>query len=221
MRLFAVIVPPSLVLDELREAVLAAQTPVTVPAPRRRHFGRLRGGTSGREPMAQASEASEASEGEFAMSAPQRMYLPITHFGNVTQGDSIRLAEALRAEAATWKRPQVHFSGSAALEWPGDQSVWAKLDGDLDDLMRIGRGVVHVSQGLGFFVDRRQFRPWLSVGTITAATTAPYLERLVEGLDSFRGGSWTIESVSLRERRPAAADSTEFREIDGIPLDSR
>jgi 2'-5' RNA ligase len=218
MRLFAVIAPPRPVLDELCEAVLAARTPVTAPAPTRRHFGRVRGRTAVREPMARPSEASD---GEFAMSAPERMYLPITHFGNVTQGDSIRLAEALRAEAATWKRPQVHFSGSAALEWPGDRSVWAKLDGDLDDLMTMGRGIVHVSQGLGFFVDRRQFRPWLSVGTITPATTAPYLERLVEVLDSFRGHSWTIESVSLRERRPAAAASTDFQEIDRIPLDSR
>lgn len=218
MRLFAVIAPPRPVLEELCEAVLAARTPVTAPAPTRRHFGRVRGRTAVREPMARPSEASD---GEFAMSAPERMYLPITHFGNVTQGDSIRLAEALRVEAATWKRPQVHFSGSAALEWPGDRSVWAKLDGDLDDLMTIGRGIVHVSQGLGFFVDRRQFRPWLSVGTITPATTAPYLERLVEVLDSFRGHSWTIGSVSLRERRPAAAASTDFQEIDRIPLDSR
>ena len=221
MRLFAAIVPPRPVLDEIREAMEAVRTPVTAPAPPRRIFGWLRGRTSVREPMSQASEASEASEGELAMVAPERMYLPITHFGNVTQGDSIRLAEALCAEAATWKRPQVHFSGSAALEWPGDQSVWAKLDGDLDDLMTIGRGVPHVVQRLGFFVDRRQFRPWLSVGTITSATTAPYLERLVKVLDSFRGDDWTIESVSLMERLPTAGASADFHEIETIPLGSR
>jgi RNA 2',3'-cyclic 3'-phosphodiesterase len=218
MRLFAAIVPPRPVLDEIRGAVEAVRTPVTAPAPPRRLFGLLRGRTSVREPM---SGATEASEGEFAMSAPERMYLPITHFGNVTQGDSIRLTEALCAEAVTWRRPQVHFSGSAALEWPGDQSVWAKLDGDLDDLMAVGRGVPHVVQRLGFFVDRRQFRPWLSVGTITPTTTAPYLERLVEVLDAFRGHNWTVESVSLMERLPTAGASTDFQEIQQIPLGSR
>ena len=128
------------------------------------------------------------------------MYIPITGFGNVTLGDSVKLAKALRTEAASWRRPEVAFTGGAALEFKGDESVWAKLDGDIDDLKTIGRGVPHVVQRLGFFVDRRQFRPWLSVGTITDDTTAPYLESVVAALDGFRGRSWTVEAVSLMKR---------------------
>jgi RNA 2',3'-cyclic 3'-phosphodiesterase len=218
MRLFAAIVPPRPVLDEICEAVQAVRTPVTTPPPRRRFFGLLPARTSTREPMPQASQAPEE---ELAMSAPDRMHLLITHFGNVTQGDSIQLADALREEAATWQPPQVHFSGAAALEWPGDQSVWGKLDGDLDGLMTIGRGVPHVVQRLGFFVDRRQFRPWLSVGTITPATSAPYLERLVDALDSFRGRDWTVDSVSLMERLPTAGGPMDFQEVERIPLGTR
>jgi RNA 2',3'-cyclic 3'-phosphodiesterase len=222
MRLFAAIVPPRPVLDEICEAMQVVRTPVTAAVPRRGLFSRLRGGAASRGyASGQVAQVSDVSEAELAMAPPERMQLPITHFGNVTQGDSIKLAEALRAEAATWSRPQVHFAGAAALEWPGDQSVWAKLEGDLDDLMTIGRGVPHVVQRLGFFVDRRQFRPWLSVGTITDSTTAPYLERLVEVLDTFRGQDWTVESVSLMERLPTTAGPMDFEEIERMPLKTR
>ena len=219
MRLFAAIVPPRPVLDEICEAVDSVRAPVTVPAPRRGLFGRLRVGASNRQ--LQRSEALDDVKPELAVSPLDRMQLPITHFGNVTRGDAVKLAEALRAEAATWRRPQVHFAGAAALEWPGDQSVWAKLDGDLDELMVIGRGVPHVVQRLGFFVDRRQFRPWLSVGTITDSTTAPYLERLVKTLESFRGQEWTVESVALMERIPTSSGAMGFEEIERMPLGTR
>ena len=67
--------------------------------------------------------------------------------------------------------------------------MWTKLDGDVEDLLTIGRGIPLVAQRMRLFVDRRQFRPWLSVGTITDKTTAPYLEDLVAG--------WTVQGPHL------------------------
>jgi RNA 2',3'-cyclic 3'-phosphodiesterase len=215
MRLFAALVPPRPVLDELAEVLRSVHAPMVEPAPRRGLLGR-RGGA-----QATRKRELEASSDELDLFVPAQMHLLITHFGNVTQGDSVHLANALRADVATWNRPRVHFAGAAALEWPGDESVWAKLDGDagdLDDLMAIGRGVPQVVQRLGFFVDRRKFRPWLAVGTITPATTAPYLERLVEALDAFRGQEWTVESVSLMQRLPEAEGPVDFEEIERMPL---
>jgi 2'-5' RNA ligase len=213
MRLFAAIVPPRAVLDELNGVLQSVGAPVEVPAPRRGLFGRRGGSATVRRQAAASSHSAELDRPSLA-----HMHLPITHFGNVTFGDSIQLADALRADVATWRRTRVHFSGGAALEWPGDQSVWVKLDGDLDPLMAIGRGVPDVVQRLGFFVDRRQFRPWLSVGTINDATTAAYLEALVAALDGFRGQDWTVESVSLMKRLPEADGVTDFEEMERMPL---
>ncbi len=145
------------------------------------------------------------------------MYLPLTSFGNVTLGDSVSLARALREEALTWERPTVHLAGGTALEFPGDESVWAKLAGDLDGLNVIGRGVPQVVQRLGFFVDRRAFRAWLPVGTITDTTSAPHLQRVVDALDTFRGQSWTIESISLMKRLPEEGKDS-FEEMERMPL---
>jgi RNA 2',3'-cyclic 3'-phosphodiesterase len=112
------------------------------------------------------------------------------------------LLAALRSKAAEWPAPELRFTGSAALEFPGDTSVWARVDGDVAGLEAVGRGVPPAVQRIGFLVDRRQFRPWLAVGDINDHTTAPYLEKLVGALDDFKGQPWTLEHLTILRRVP-------------------
>lgn len=208
MRLFAAIVPPRAVLDELLTVVHGVRPPSTAPAPKQGLLSRLGRRTSAPEP--------ERTD-ELSVPDVSQMYLPITGFGNVMLGDSVQLTKALRTEAATWERPTVHLAGGTALEFTGDESVWVKFEGDVEPLTTIGRGVPQVVQRLGFFVDRRQFRPWLSVGTITDATTAPYLQSLVDALDAFRSDSWTIETVTLMKGLPEVGRDA-FEVLEEMPL---
>ena len=136
------------------------------------------------------------------------MMLPITNFGNVAQRDAVLLLEELQQEASRWSRGVLKFTGGTALEWRGDENVWAKIGGELDALTNVGRGVPPVVQRLGFFVDRRAFRPWLAVGSITDHTTAPYLEKLVGALDAFEGQPWPLDEVCVMRRLPANPDGT-------------
>jgi 2'-5' RNA ligase len=129
----------------------------------------------------------------------ERMQLPITGFGNLTTHDAHRLVDAVREAAAGWTPPVVRFAGGTALDFPGDWSVWAKLEGDVDELMTVSRGVPQSVERLGYFVDRRQFRPMMSVATVTAATTGPFLEELVGALDAFRGDEWAVEISLTKE----------------------
>lgn len=148
-----------------------------------------------------------------------RLRIPVTGFGNVAQRDAETLLTALRHAAAEWPRPEVRFAGSAALEFPGDTSVWARMDGDVDGLETVGRGVPPAVQRIGFLVDRRQFRSWLAVGEINDRTTAPYLERLVGALDDFKGQPWTLEQLTIMRRVPTES-SGEADEVvhEQIPL---
>lgn len=205
MRLFAAIVPPRTVLDEVLEVVQGAR-PAKAAEPKRGLRARFGG---------HAEAAQDEGDDELTVPDVERMYLPLTGFGNVTLGDSVQLTKALRTEALTWERPTLHIAGGTALEFRGDESVWAKLDGDIDALNTIGRGVPQIVQRLGFFVDRRQFRPWLSVGTITEQTTAPYLQSLVDALEAFRGISWKVEHISLMKGLP---DQDAFEVMEQMPL---
>jgi 2'-5' RNA ligase len=143
-----------------------------------------------------------------------RLTLPITGFGNLTTHDANRLADLIAEEAASWAPATLRFAGGTALDFPGDWSVWAKLEGDLDALGAMARGVMQSVEGLGFFVDRRQFRPMLSVATVTPATTGPFLEQVVEALDAFRGEEWTV-AVSLTKETfvGSTPETSEFRRI--------
>jgi len=215
MRLFAAIMPPRAVLEDLTRVVRSVHAADPGAEPARGLLRRL----SGRVTHVAGRAATELPVSE-ELDVPDmaQMYLPITRFGNVTLGDSVKLANALRAEVATWARPEVTFAGGTALEFPGDESVWAKLEGDIGALNTIGRGVPATVQRLGYFVDRRQFRPWLSVGTITDKTTAPYLQSVVDALEAFRGTPWTIEGVSLMRRPPQSESPDTFEEMELMPL---
>jgi 2'-5' RNA ligase len=209
----AIVVPPELLVDVSR--VVRSAT-VTAPVEPRRRFGR-RLPTGGAHVAGRPPTVVTATR-ELETPSLAAMFLPLSGFGNVTLADAATLAAALRAEAATWERPTLVLAGGTALEFPGDDAVWVRLEGDLERLETIGRGVPMTVQRLGFFVDRRQFRPWLAVGRITGETTAPYLERLVAALDAHRSDPWTVTHISII-RRPNEADSEDdFEIVDRIPL---
>lgn len=127
------------------------------------------------------------------------MRLPVTGFGNLTTHDAERIAEVIREAAALWSPVTVRFAGGTALDFPGDWSVWAALEGDVDGLMAMARSVTQSVERLGFFLDRRMFRPMLSVATVTRQTTGPFLQEVVDALEAFRGEEWSAELTLLKE----------------------
>ena len=147
------------------------------------------------------------------------MQIPVTSFGNLTVQDAEGLAEALTTAAVEWTAPQVYFAGGTALDFPGDWSVWAKLGGDVADLGAVARGVVQSVEGLGLFVDRRTFRPMLSLATVTHATTGPFLQQVVDALEQYRGEPWTAEITLLKESFVGSGSGAEFVEFRRIPID--
>lgn len=220
MRLFAAIVPPPDVLAELVKVVRSVvprqpQEPLAEghhAGPRKGLLGRL-------ARPAGPSEPAPAPQGEqLHRLLTHRMSVPLTTFGNLTRVDSELIAEALRREAAAWPRPSLWLGGGTALEFPGDRSVWAGLGGDVAGLEAIAKDVPRVAQRLSLYVDRRTFRPWLALGTITDTTTAPYLEDLVAALEAFRGTTWTQDAVSLLAGQPEGGHNEPFEELERIPL---
>jgi hypothetical protein len=140
----------------------------------------------------------------------------------VTRGDSANLVSALAKLPDRWpSAPTVRFSGGAALEWPGDQNVWAKAVGDVDVLEEIARSIAPTVHRLGYAVDRRRFRPWLPLGHITATTDLAFLERLLAGLDAHEGSPWLASQVSLVRTTFASARagaSPPFEVVREFPL---
>ena len=150
----------------------------------------------------------------------EAMRMPITGFGNLALPEVRRLSATLRATVREWEAaPLVRFSGATALEWPEDRSVWLKLQGEVDELTQIARSIPSAVRNLGLLVDRRRFRPWLEVGSITPFTTAEYLEHLVAELDRSEGPEWRLPAISLlRMRWGAPGEPGETEELERFEL---
>lgn len=197
MLLHGAIVPPRAELEavvEVLQSVPAPEAPSEAPTEpsRRGLLGRLGAGRRHEDPV------EEPAAPDVLNHVPVGdMYLPVTEFGNLTTSDAHELAGVITEAAAGWSSATVHFAGGTALDFPGDWSVWAKLGGDLDPLMEVARGMTQCVEQLGLFVDRRLFRPMLSLATVTESTTGPYLQDVVDALDAFRGEDWTVDHVTL------------------------
>ena len=196
MLVHGAIVPPRAVLEAVDAALRSVPVPVVAPAEAppatKGLLGRLGRHRAEPEPVVEAPPMLEYVP-------VTDMKLPITGFGNLTRTDVHRVTETIREGAAEWRASSVRIAGGTALDFPGDWCVWAKLDGDVDELATIARGVPQAVERLGFFVDRRKFRPMLSVATVTSSTTGPFLEQVVDALEAFRGDEWPVEISLLKE----------------------
>jgi 2'-5' RNA ligase len=214
MLLHGAIVPPRAVLEAVDEVLRSVPVPTAATtetqAPRKGLLGRL----SGRRPEG----VEQPTPADVVDHVPLvDMYLRVTEFGNLTTSDAHQLARVIAESARDWSPATVHFAGGTALDFPGDWSVWAKLAGDVDPLMAIARGMTQSVEQLGLFVDRRLFRPMLSLATVTEATTGPYLQAVVDALEAFRGEDWTVDHVTLMTQ---SFDGTRPvpKEFERIPL---
>lgn len=147
------------------------------------------------------------------------LHLPLGNFGNVGLADRTALQEALEEEVARWAPMELRFRGGAALEGPGDDSVWARLDGDVELLTAMGNVIPRVVQRLGFLIDRRSFSTRVRIGRITEHTSLEFLERLLDRLDGYCGPAWTAHHVSLLRHRTGEEDTLPTLDVlHSLPL---
>lgn len=212
--LFAAIVPPREVLDEVWSVAeaTAAETPVgpTQPGKRKASRRRLFGGRPAAE--------SEPPEPVIAFAPVKDVSLAMAKFGNLALNDANRLGDAVREAAPEWPSPRLRFSGYSTLESENDPSVWVELEGDLDQLQTVIRGVHEIAKGLRLFVDRRVFQPRVRLGGVLPHATEPELEALLARLARSETTAWTQSQMGLYTLVDQGPELPNFRPFAEIPL---
>ena len=56
------------------------------------------------------------------------------------------------------------------------------------------------------------------MGTITEATSLPYLEKVVSALDSFEGSPWTMETLTVFRKVRAEEQGVDEVVFEEVPL---
>lgn len=143
-----------------------------------------------------------APPGEFDRAARGALLVPVMILGNVTRPQAGEIADLLRdGVEEDGPPPEVGLRGVWALEDEGDRTVALPLVGDVDRLDRLARGLPALVAKHGFFVDRRRWAPRLTLGSVTATTSLPFLERLVDDLAGYTSQTWPVDSIALARRR--------------------
>ena len=149
-----------------------------------------------------AVSRTPAPPGELDRAGRSALMLPVFSLGNVARPEVTAVAEFLRDtldRSAT--PPQVRFAGVWALEAEGDPTVGLPLDGEVDRVDELVRTLWDLVTVRGFFVDRRGWAARLTVGSVTATTSLPFLERLVADLATYTSPSWPVSAISLVRQR--------------------
>lgn len=149
----------------------------------------------------------------------EHLHLRLANFGNVSHADSVSVRKSLNRELQLWTPMKFYFGAAVALEPIGDDSVWAQLEGDVEQLAEVADVITKVGKRLGFPVDRRLSRRRVRVGRITAKVSEDYLQRLLDHLEQHRGPDWTCEDLALVRTLDAyAGPIPSFEVVHRTPL---
>jgi len=207
VHLHAAFVPPAQTVESLA-ALVGSLEP---PPPKRgvtSHLDPTKRGFLGRRLAAAPPEPEPEPEGPVVpmleVLDPDRMLIPVTDFGWLTPDDARRVGDVLAEVCAGLPAaPMVRVQGGSALVDPDDRSVWANLAASDDELRAMGdiaRALVAGIEPLGYYRDRRQFKPRLPLATITDTTTVEHLERVLSALELYHGDPWQITEVTVFKR---------------------
>ena len=209
--LIAALVPPREILDDLWSVLDAGATDTDVEVPPTGRRGSLL-----RRRRATPREAQPAPVLDIAPVA--HVSLTIAKLGNLALLDANRLAEALGRGAAEWSSPRLRLAGYSTPEDQEDASIWVDLEGDLDALRAVARGVHDVAKGLRLFVDRRLFQPRVRLGTVSPSATEPELEALLSKLERFETNAWWQRRLTLLTPVDLGVDQPSFKSFADLPL---
>lgn len=141
-------------------------------------------------------------------------------FGNVSEADARRLGRVLADELAAVPAPVTWFT-APRLE---DDEVVAPLEGQVEEMADLARIVHRLASSVNLYVDRRRFRPVLTMASLEASDGARPVPASVPRTASptWAGMPWEAGGVSLVRTRwsesGGRAEELMFIEL-GQPVD--
>lgn len=129
-------------------------------------------------------------------------HLTLVFLGEVADDRAAGAGTALRAGVAAWQAtgkpaPRLRLAGGGRFGRRRSTVLWVGLAGDLDGLSSLGRAVRRELRRARFPVDRKPFRPHLTLARPGDRLTGEELAADVSALGGYEGPEWTMMAVQL------------------------
>jgi 2'-5' RNA ligase len=142
---------------------------------------------------------------------PERWHLTLVFLGEVDDARVERLAAGVGPVAAAWPPLALGLRGSGA--FPG--VLWIGLAGDLADLDRLARAARRAVRAAGVAVERRPYRPHLTVARCRQPAAAA-LHATRDRLGAYAGPAFAVEA--LRLIRSCPGPQPRYEQVANWPL---
>jgi 2'-5' RNA ligase len=136
-------------------------------------------------PSRQAVSHLAAALSSRRTSTPEQWHITLAFLGEVSHPEG--LYDGLREAAARTPPFELHLAGSGAFR--GARVVWTGVAGDVDGLGALASEVQHACRSAGVPLERRRFRPHLTVGKTGRIEPAM--------LSAYQGPPWQVREVEL------------------------
>lgn len=126
---------------------------------------------------------------------PEQWHLTLAFLPEVADRHTDELLERLERAASRRKPLDLRLAGAGAFPHPGKAKVlWAGVEHDGEELMRLAGGVRAAGAKAGIAVGGGRFHPHLTLARLSVPAD---LTRWLRVLDPYTGPSWRVQEVAL------------------------
>jgi 2'-5' RNA ligase len=151
------------------------------------------------EHLAKTVAGLHVAEAAAGLAASERWHVTLAFLGDVTDDRVVRAHRALsRAAGGPGARPAaLRVSGGGTFRGRGGAVLWAGIAGDVAGLTRVARAVKRELRQERFTLERRQYRPHLTIARPGYRLAADLVTADVETLAGYHGPDWPADQIHL------------------------
>jgi 2'-5' RNA ligase len=140
-------------------------------------------------------QEAESQKQGLRWTGPEQWHLTLAFMSEVADRNTDELLERLERVASRRQPMSLRLAGAGAFPNPGRAKVlWAGVEHDGEELMRLAGGVRAAGSKSGIEVGGGRFHPHLTLARLPVATDVTAWLRV---LDTYSGPSWQADEVAL------------------------
>jgi len=153
---------------------------------------------------------------------PELWHLTLAFLGEVDEERLDAVSARIADGAAAGRGGEVSLAGGGHF---GDAVLWVGVGGDVEDLDRTARAIRRHLRLARVVLERRPFRPHLTLARPRGRITRQQLRADVAALQPYAGPSWRADRVHLlrstQHRTPDGAQAVTYEPLASWPLPTR